>query len=76
MLESAKRCFQSLAELVGKEVFIKLCMEYVDTNLKKGNIQQLQPQPQQQSQPQNKEGFYYHNSINYEWNMGDLNTYD
>ena len=65
MLESAKRCFQSLADLLGKEVFIKLCMEYVEANLKKGTIQIPKPETKEP---------YYHPSINYEWNMGGHDT--
>ena len=70
MLESAKRCFQSLADLLGKEVFIKLCMEYVEANLKKAHVQPSPPPPQ----PENKQEIYYHPSINYEWNMGGHDT--
>jgi hypothetical protein len=62
MQESAKRCFHSLADLVGKEVFIKLCMEYVEANLKRAN--------EQRPLTETKWEVYYHPSINYEWNMG------
>ena len=62
MLESAKRCFHSLAELIGKELFLKLCTDYVETNLKKTdhsiNEGAKTPEP------------YYHPSIIYEWNQG------
>lgn len=62
MLESAKRCFHSLAELIGKEIFLKLCTDYVETNLKKTdnsiNEGAKTPEP------------YYHPSVNYEWNQG------
>ena len=69
MLESARRCFQSLADLLGKEVFIKLCTEYVEANLKKSNIH-IQAQPLQKS----ADTHGYHPSINYEWNMGIPDT--
>ena len=72
MLESAKRCFQSLADLIGKEVFIKLCSEYVEANLKKVPIQDKIISVQVKQEPFHN----YHPSINYEWNMGDLHTFD
>ena len=35
MFESAKRCFYSLADLIGKELFLKLCTDYMDNHVKK-----------------------------------------
>ena len=70
MLESARRCFQSLADLLGKEVFIKLCTEYVEANLKKQSIQVQTHIHLQKSV--DTDG--YHPSINYEWNMGIPDT--
>jgi len=67
MQESAKRCFHSLADLVGKEMFIKLCMEYVEANLKKGT--------EQNTATESKWEVNYHPSINYEWNMGLDHTF-
>jgi len=62
MQELAKRCFHSLADLVGKEMFIKLCKEYVEANLKKGDEKNVVTE--------SKWEVHYHPSINYEWNMG------
>ena len=64
MLESARRCFHSLAELIGKELFLKLCTEYVEGNMKKSECTKGAPKAPTT---------YYHPSINYEWNMGTDN---
>jgi len=64
MLESARRCFHSLAELIGKELFLKLCTEYLESNLKKQESANGAPKTPIT---------YYHPSINYEWNMGTDN---
>jgi hypothetical protein len=61
MMDSAKRCFHFIAEIIGKELFLKLCTEYVETNMKKTDCICGMPKIAVT---------YYHPSINYEWNMG------
>lgn len=61
MLESAKRCFYSLSEIIGKEVFLKLCNDYIESNIKKkDSIRELTKSSET----------FYHPSIIYEWNTG------
>ena len=65
MFESAKRCFYSLADLIGKELFLKLCTDYVDNHVKKPEY----PSNQTSKTPEP----YYHPSVSYEWNTGTDN---
>lgn len=65
MLESAKRCFHSLADLIGKELFLRLCADYVDSHMKKP--ESPSNQISKMSEP------YYHPSVSYEWNTGTDN---
>ena len=64
MMDSAKRCFHFISEIIGKELFLKLCTEYVETNIKKTDC--VCGMPKTAVTPVT----YYHPSINYEWNMG------
>jgi hypothetical protein len=66
MHEAAKRCFYSLADLIGKEAFLRLCTEYLESHLKK-------PSPSVIESPKINDTYYHHPSINYEWNMGTDN---